>query len=407
MGQPLVADRRRPELVHASPGDGHVAAVHRGPRRALEAIVVALDDPTHSPEADEREIGDAGGWRADGERLAPEALPDLPRERIVARLLATGLWTALRARPFGNVARPSDTPRALLVTAIDTRPLAPDPTVVIASRRQAFANGLAVLGRLLDGPLFLCTAPDADVPAGDPARVRHVEFAGPHPAGLAGTQIHFLAPASAGAPTWHVDYQDVIAIGLLFTTGRLSVERVVALAGPMVRRPRLVRTRLGANVSNLLDGELLDGSCRVLSGSVLDGRRASGPLDYLGRYHAQIAVVPESRAPRPAATTHTWSYHSLWSRLRGRARGDTFDTSRHGPRGPLLTLPSLDRVMPLDVLPAPLLRALMVADDEALEALGGLELEEEDLALCAFLCPGKIAWGRLLRAALTRLSRHA
>lgn len=387
-GDVLFRDRRAPEIVFTSPGAGVVEAIHRGLRRALRSVVIRLEG------------SDEVRW----EPIERSRLAELDPAAARDALLRTGLWTSLRTRPFGRIPRPDARPAALFVTAIDTNPLAPDPAVVIGARRDAFLDGLTVLGRLVDAPIFLSRAPGADVPAGDPGRVAVAEFAGPHPAGLVGTHVHLLAPAGRRRTVWHVGHQDVIAIGATFATGRPALERVVALAGPMVRRPRLVRTRHGASIEDLTRGELLEGPCRLVSGSVLSGRLAARPVHHLGPYHVQISVLPDER-PAELVTAlsprRAWSIHRpLWP-----SRRRAFTTSLHGRPQPMIPVDTFERVMPLDVLPAPLFRALLAGDLETAEALGCLELEEEDLALATLVCPAKIDYGRLLRAALGELAK--
>ena len=172
------------------------------------------------------------------------------REQVLEKLLASGMWTALRTRPYSRVPTPETVPHSIFVTAIDTNPLAGDPAVVLAGQEEAFSRGLDALARLTDGELFLCKAPGSAVPGGN-GTVTVAEFAGPHPAGLAGTHIHFLDPVSATKSVFWINYQDVAEIGRLFATGKLSPQRVVALGGPVVKRPRLLRTRRGACISEL------------------------------------------------------------------------------------------------------------------------------------------------------------
>lgn len=387
-GQPLVADRRDPRIVYTAPGGGTVAAIHLGERRALRAVVVSLDGD-----------GDAVRFPVH----APSALPSLARETVIDTLLQSGMWTALRSRPFGRVPLPEAVPRAIFVTAIDTAPLAVRPEVVIAEHRDNFGHGLVIVGRIADCPVFLCTAPGSDLADRGDSRVTHASFAGPHPAGLAGTHIHFLCPAALGREVWYIGYQDVIAIGRLFTTGRLWTERVVALAGPAVHRPRLVRTRLGADVAELVDGELAPGPVRVISGSVLSGRRVAPPVGYLGRYHTQVSVLNEE-APGTRSVHPAFSAAGLGRLFRRRPM--RLSTALHGEPAAILPLGSFERVMPLDVLPTPLLRALVVGDTERALDLGCLELEEEDLALCTFVCAGKLDYGALLRRTLTQIEKE-
>lgn len=387
LGQAVLADRRRPEIRVTAPGSGVVRAVNRGERRALESLVIELDG-----DEEERFASHSAG-----------EIERMERSRVVAQLLASGLWCALRARPYDSIPGPSGAPGSVFVTAIDTEPLAPRPEWTIALRAADFEAGLSAVARLTDGPVFLCKAPGAEIPAGDPDRITIAEFAGPHPAGLVGTHIHHLDPVGPDRSVWHVGYQDAIAIGALFTRGRLSVERVVALAGPAVRRPRLLRTRLGASTEELVRGELRDVECRVVSGSVLSGRRAAGHGAYLGRYHHQVCAVVEGEAPRGR-----WLAPGRGGRAVGLLRrGAPWTTSRNGRPAALLPLGTFDRVVPLDLQPAPLLRALASGDTESALELGALELAEEDLALCAFLCPSKLDYGPLLRSTLDELERSA
>jgi Na+-transporting NADH:ubiquinone oxidoreductase subunit A len=388
LGEPVAADRRDPRIVFTAFGSGTVSAIHLGERRSLLSMVLSLDGED-----------DEVTFRAH----APTALSALPRETVMETLLRSGLWTALRSRPFGRIPLPEDKPRAIFVTAIDTNPLAARPEAVIADQREHFAHGLAVIGRLADCPVFLCTAPGSEIGDTNAGDIIHVAFSGPHPAGLVGTHIHVLSPAGIGRAAWYLGYQDVIAIGRLFTTGRLWTERMVALAGPPVRRPRLVRTRLGADLTELVVDELEAGPVRVVSGSVLSGRRAAAPVDYLGRYHGQVSVLSEAVTDtRPA---RSWLKASLLGWLI-RREPSAPSTALNGEPAAMLPLGLFERVTPLDILPTPLLRALAVGDTERALDLGCLELEEEDLALCTFVCPSKLDYGALLRRTLMQIEKE-
>ena len=378
-GQPLVADRRDPRVALPAPGGGTVTAILRGERRSVRAVVVSLDE-------------------ADGESFAVPVPSGRTAEAVTGALLASGLWTALRTRPFGRIPEPGTKPAALFVTAIDTNPGAPDPAVVLAGEEAAFRAGLDVLASLTEGPVYLCTAPGSAVPDGNPERITRATFAGPHPAGLAGTHIHFLCPAGLARTVWHVNYADAAAIGTLFTTGRVPLARTVALAGPAVRSPRLVRTRLGADLAELTAGEVADGAVRIVSGSVLSGRRAVPPAAFLGRTHLQVSVLhePALQAPGPAFSA------SGWKRWLSRAPV-AFTTARHGARTALFPNGAYERVMPLDILPTLLLRALLIGDEERAMDLGCLELDEEDVALCTFVCAANQLHGPSLRTMLDRI----
>lgn len=372
LGQLLFADKGNEGARFVSPGCGEVVAVHRGARRRLLSVVVRLE-------------GD------DEEPLPAPAGDD--RRGVRDALVASGLWTAIRARPFGRIPQPDAAPASIFVTAIDTDPLAPDPARVLEGRGDDFVRGLRLLTKLTDGPVRLCRAPGAAIPGDGVEGVEVHEFAGPHPAGLVGTHVHLLDPVDEGRAVWHVGHPDVAAMGELFRTGRLPVERVVALAGPMVERPALVSTRLGASVEDLLRGRLRAGASRAISGSVLSGRAAAGPVAFLGRYHRQVSVLSDER-PR-----------SFLAWLRPRALRPSFTTAAHGEPRAIVPTAAYERVLPLDLLPVPLFQALAVGDLERAQELGCLELEEEDLALCAYVCPSKSDLGAWLRATLMAIER--
>ena len=394
LGQPLFADKKHPEITINAPGAGVVRKIHRGARRVLQSIIIDLSG------ADEERFQSA----------EPSELAGLERAFVVENLLKSGLWTSLRTRPYSKLPEPTSSPHAIFVTAIDTNVLAPDPAIIIADAREDFCNGLAVLSRLTDGKVFLCKADGADVPAPDLAMLEVADFAGPHPAGLPGTHIHFLSPVSANRTVWTVGYQDAIAIGRLFTTGRLNPERIISFAGPPVREPRLVRTRAGAALEPLVRDGIADMECRMLSGPVLSGYRASGWAAYLGRYHQQVAVLQEGRRREffgwIAPGRNKFSVTNAFTSSFRRGRRYDFTTTQNGSARAMVPIGSYERIMPLDILPTQLLRALLVGDTDMAQKLGCLELDEEDLALCSFVCPGKHDFGPLLRDNLERIEKE-
>lgn len=384
LGQPLYADKSNPGINFTSPGSGIITRVNRGERRILQSVVVDLD----------------GDDAEEFPRVSPGELADLDADTVRETLLASGLWTAFRTRPFSKIPAPESSPRAIFVTAIDTNPLAPDPGIVIDDDPDAFALGLSLVQKLVHGPIYVCTADTANIECPNDLPFRHAVFQGPHPAGLPGTHIHFLEPVSESKTVWHIGYQDVMAMARLFTTGRLSVERIVAIGGPMIESPRLVRTRLGANTSELINDSLRPGDVRVISGSVLSGHRASGWARYLGRYHQQVAVLQEGNPReflsfiRPGSGKFS-SARAFVGKLFGKSY--RFTTSQNGSPRAMVSIGSFEQVMPLDILPTPLLKALLVRDTDGARDLGCLELDEEDLALCSFVCNGKYEYGPHLR----------
>ena len=395
LGDPLFTDKQIPGVAFTSPGAGIVRAVNRGQRRVLQSVVVDLD----------------GDDAVDFGAVNEATLAGTSADALEETLRASGLWTAFRTRPFSKVPAAGARPHALFVTAMDSHPLAPDAEVVVADAAADFARGLDLVARLSQGPVYVCTRPDTGIAVPDTDPFVHATFAGPHPAGLPGTHIHFLDPVSEKKTVWNISCDDVIAIARLLTSGRLPVERVISLAGPMVARPRLLRTRLGASTETLVDGELQDDvDTRVISGSVLSGTRASDWAAWLGRYHNQLTALPEGRDREFLGWAlpggNKFSAIRAYTGAIFRRRGRKLTTSQNGSPRAMVPIGNFERVMPLDVLPAPLLKALLVRDTEAARALGCLELDEEDLALLTFVCSGKYDYGPALRENLTDIQKH-
>ena len=396
LGQPLFTDKKTAGVRYTAPGSGVVTAIHRGAKRVLQSVVIRL-------EGDEEETFN---------RYGQQELIQLSAAQVQENLLASGLWTALRTRPYSKVPAPDSKPHSIFVTAMDTNPLALQPEVVINEYHEDFANGLSVIAQLTEGPVFVCKSPETTILTPPSERLKIAEFSGPHPAGLVGTHIHFLDPVSATKTVWYLNYQDVIAIGKLFTTGRLWVERIIALGGPPVLKPRLLRIRLGANTNDLLLGELQDVECRAISGSVLSGRRAAGWASYLGRYHTQLSVLAEGREREflgwimPGKNKFSILNVFLSSLSRATRKFALTTTQNGSPRAMVPVGNNYEQVMPLDILPTQLLRSLLVGDTEMAQSLGCLELDEEDLALCSFVCVGKYDYGPVLRKNLTQIEKE-
>jgi len=395
LGQLLFIDKKTPGVRYTSPGAGRIAGVHRGQKRRFLSIVIDLEGEDEETFAsyDDR------------------ALSGLDRDAVVENLVQSGLWTSLRARPYSKVPPPDgEPPRSIFVSAMDTHPLAPDPVPILESKQAMFARGLRVLGKLTEGKVWLCKRPGVSVPGADVDGVATEEFEGPHPAGLPGTHMHFLDPVSEKRISWWVGYQDVIAIGHLFATGRLLVDRIVSLAGPSVKEPRLLRTRMGASLDDLSRDELREGMNRIVSGSVLSGRTAAGPEAYLGRYHHQVSVLEEGTEreflgwQKPGFDKY--SIKGVFASALGPGRRFAFTTSTQGSRRAIVPIGSYEKVMPLDIVATVLLKALITEDTEQAQLLGALELDEEDLALCTFVCPGKYEYGEILRRNLTRIEQE-
>jgi Na+-transporting NADH:ubiquinone oxidoreductase subunit A len=400
-GQALIADKRGAGIVYTAPAAGEVVAINRGARRALQSVVIAVQE----------QAGDSAEDQVTFSAYTGRDVDIVGAEEATALLLESGLWTALRTRPFSKVPLPGTTPRAIFVTAMDTNPLAPPIQPMLEGREADLNAGLTVLKKLTPGRVYVCKDEATRITPSISSRAQVEVFAGPHPAGNVGTHIHFLEPVSLHRVVWHIGVQDVLAIGKLFRTGRLDVGRLIAFAGPGVKRPRLLRTRLGASTDAIVQGELYDAEMRVLSGSVLSGRAASGAIfGYLGRFHQQISVIREGREREflgwlaPGADKFSITSAFL-SRLMPDRKFD-FTTSTNGSPRAIVPIGLYERVMPLDILPTFLLKSLAANDIERAQQLGCLELDEEDLALCTFVCPGKSNFGEMLRRNLDYIEKE-
>lgn len=412
-GQLLFEDRKQPGVRFTSPAAGTVAAVNRGAKRALISVVVRVD-------ASDRASGGAQVDLASYTGRHPSALS---REEVEALLVESGDWAALRARPFGRTAAPGSTPKSIFVTAMSTEPFAPAADRVAEGRAGDLKGGLAALARLTDGPVYLCRAPGTLAAVEASGQVRIEEFVGPHPAGAPGLHIHTLDPVDRNKLVWQVGLQDTLAIGRLFANGEPDVSRIVALAGPPVGRPRLLRTRLGAALADVTRGEIgggaeavPDDAVRVVSGSPLSGRTAVGegaPAElhgYLGRFHDTISVLEDDHSRRFLG----WLQPGFGAFSRARAfassllprRSFAMTTTTYGSPRAIVPIGLYESVFPWDLQPTFLLKSLVAGDIERAEELGCLELLEDDLALCTFVCPGKTEYGPYLRDALELIEKE-
>ncbi|PHS23172.1 MAG: NADH:ubiquinone reductase (Na(+)-transporting) subunit A [Methylophaga sp.] len=395
LGEALFTDKKNPGVQFTSPASGTIKAINRGPRRVLQSIVIDLD----------------GSDEVTFEKYDSTQLAELNREDVKQNLLASGLWTAIRTRPYSKSPTLEAIPSSIFVTAMDTNPLAADPSVIINEYSADYANGLTILSRLTDGKVFICQAEGVNTANTAQANIETHSFSGPHPAGLASTHIHFLDPVNANKTVWQIGYQDVIAIGKLFTTGKLWVERIISLAGPLVNNPRLIRTRLGANTEDLVRDEVQYVQLRVISGSILHGHTATNWAGFLGRFHQQISVIEESNEReffgwiKPVGKNKFSILNIFISKALGKKQLN-LTTSQNGSPRAMVPIGNFEMVMPLDILPTQLLRALVVKDTDSAQALGCLELDEEDLSLCSFVCSGKFDYGPMLRTNLTQIEKE-
>ena len=394
LGQPLFEDKKNPGVLITSPACGKIEAINRGDRRALQSIVIEV-------EAEEK--------AEEFKSFTAEELVSATSESVRHQLITSGMWAAFRTRPYSKIPTVDSSPSNVFISVLDTEPLSPDPEKIVNLRLEDFNFGISVLKRLIDCPIHISVSENSSLEIIEDEQVKKHRFSGPHPAGLVGTHMHYISPASLTNVNWTIGYQDLMAIGSLFKTGYVSTERVIALSGPQVNEPRYIKTRLGACTDELTAGELTQRENRIISGSVISGREAIGSYAYLGRYHNQISVIAEPNSkdrefmnwltPGP----RKFSKIPLFLSSLFPKKIFKFKALMNGSDRPIVPIGVYEEVLPLNMLPAMLLRNVVLMDTEKIQDLGGLELDEEDLSLCSYVCPGKYDFGSLLRAGLNKI----
>ena len=394
LGQPLFEDKKNPGVLITSPAGGKIEAINRGDRRALQSIVIEVETEEKAEQFNS---------------FSNEDLVSASSDSVRQQLISSGMWTAFRTRPYSKIPSVDSSPSNVFISVLDTEPLSPDPEKIVNPRLDDFNFGILVLKQLVDCPIHISVSEISTLEITEDDQVKKHRFSGPHPAGLVGTHMHFISPASLSNVNWTIGYQDLIAIGSLFKTGCVSTERVIALSGPQVNEPRYIKTRLGACTDELTAGELTQRENRIISGSVISGREAIGSYAYLGRYHNQVSVIaePNSRdrefmnwlTPGP----RKFSKIPLFLSSIFPKKIFKFKALMNGSDRPIVPIGVYEEVLPLNMLPAMLLRNVVLMDTEKIQDLGGLELDEEDLSLCSYVCPGKYDFGSLLRAGLNKI----
>jgi len=394
-GQLIFEDKKTAGVKYTAPAAGIVSAINRGYQRVFESLVIDVE----------------GDDSVTFDKHAANAITGLGREKVQAQLVESGLWTNLRVRPFSKVPALDAEFAAVFINAMDSNPLAADPQAIINENDEsqaAFVAGVDALANL-SSETFVVSAAGASIPKAN-ASVKSETFSGPHPAGLTGTHIHFLKPVSESRQVLTANYQDVMAIGRLFLSGEIDTRRVISLAGPQVTKPRLIRTVVGANLAQITDGELKSGLTRVISGSVLSGRTSEGVLTFLGSTANQVTALVEGKQRdfmgwlSPGSERHSLLNIYISKLMPGKKFA--FNTNTNGSARAMVPVGTYENVMPLDILPTQLLRALIVGDMDTAIKLGCLELDEEDLALCTYACPGKYEFGPILRDNLTTIEKE-
>ena len=386
-GTPLFHDKIHPEILFTSPVSGKVLSITRGDRRKLLEIVV---------EKNGDEFIDFG-------KSDPASLS---REKIKETLLISGLWPAVRQRPYHIVAHPNDVPKAIFISGFDTAPLAPDYNFIMDnSSATLFRSGINALKKLTDGKinLVLNGKGDSSELLKKAAEVEISHFSGPHPAGNVGVHIHHLDPINKGEIAWFVNLQDVVAIGRLFEEGIYNHERIIALTGSEVLHPQYYKVHSGASISDLVKDNVKAVNLRYISGNILTGARVE-PDGYIGYYDSQVTVIPEGDYYEffgwMMPGIDKFSFSKTFASSLIPQKSFSLDTNLHGGERAFVMTGQYEKVVPMDIYPMQLLKAILAEDIDLMENLGIYEIAEEDFALCEFICPSKIEIQSIVRKGL-------
>lgn len=393
-GQKLFEDKKNPGVFFTAPVSGKVTAIERGEKRVFQTLVIEKQ----------------GEDKIDFGKSEASQLQTLSRDKVVEKLIESGEWTAFRTRPFNKSPQIDSKPVSIFVNLMNTNPLAPSTQTILEGQEEHLKNGLTILKTLTDGKVFVCKSPELKLSVNADDQITIKEFSGIHPAGNVGTHIHFLSPVSMSKIVWHIDFQDLINVAKLFTTGHTHSEKVVALCGPSVKNPRLVKTNWGADLSEIVKDQLSAGENRVISGSVFYGRNLQGAFHFLGRFASQITALKEGREREflgwHAPGLDKFSISRVFLSAFTPKRKFGFNTSMQGSHRAMVPIGLYEDVMPLDILPTQLLRSLVCRDTDSAQQLGCLELAEEDLALCTYVDTGKVDYGPILKENLEIIEKE-
>jgi Na+-transporting NADH:ubiquinone oxidoreductase subunit A len=374
-GQKLLEDKKNPGVYVNSPANGSISSINRGDKRRFLSIEIDCNDDVESLVFKTPENAD----------------------ETLKLIQDSGLWSSFKTRPFNRTPKIDALPKAIFVNACDTNPLSTDPFNIIKIDQDLFNLGLKTLASVFSIPIHCCyqnTNFDMSIES-----INYHQFTGPHPAGLTSTHIHNIYPVGKNRTVWSIGYQDCISLGYLLQKNKIRTSKIIALSGENVFEPKLLRTRIGSNISSLTAGKIEDNS-RLISGSVIYGHTAESAMDFLGSFHNQVSVIPnEYEEPfmswlLPGSKIHSKLNVFLSSFIK--PKSFTFNTAMNGSDRAIVPISSYEEVMPLNIMTTQLLKALATYDLEMLIDLGVLELAEEDLALCSYVCPSKYDYSSLL-----------
>ncbi|WP_372648308.1 Na(+)-translocating NADH-quinone reductase subunit A [Draconibacterium sp.] len=390
-GEALFYDKYHPEILFTAPLGGKVVSINRGERRKILEVVIATDE----------KVGSAEFKKADPSSLSAEEVKE--------QILKSGIWPFIKKRPYGIIANPEEKPKAIYISTFDTAPLAPDYNFVLDGQLDTFQTGVNALAQLTEGKVNLGVSKDSAFTA-----VKNVvvnTFEGPHPAGNVGIQIANTSPINKGEVVWTINVQDVLFIGRLFETGNVDFTKTVALTGSEVQTPKYYQTTVGAPIATLVGGKLVDADYnqRIISGNVLTGTKVSAK-SFLGYYDSQISVIPEGDEyeflgwadPGFNKFSATKAYFGkLFPK-----KEYTMNANIHGGERAFVLSNQYEKLVPMDILPVYLLKAILVNDIDKMENFGIYEVIEEDFALCEYACTSKIEVQKILREGINTMIKE-
>lgn len=375
-GTPILIDKAMDQVIYAAPVSGEIVEVKRGEKRKLLEIKILADQSVSHESFGKIDLNQ-------------------DRDALATKLASTGVWPNIIQRPYGIVANPADTPKAIYISGFDTHPLAPDYAFTLKGEEKYFQAGIDTLAKLTSGKVHLNIDGSKPAPAiySGVKNAQINQFSGPHPAGNVGTQIHHIAPINKGDLVWTVSPIGVVQIGKAVLEGIYDASKVIALTGSELTKTGYVKTYVGANVSTLVKGNLNSGHVRVITGNVLTGEKVQME-GFMGFYHNQITVIPEGDYEEFLGwlkpSTSKLSFHKAIGMLSFLNKGEfKVDTNTHGEERPFVVTGTFEKVMPMDILPTYLFKAIIAEDFDEMEELGLYELVEEDVALCEFVDPSK------------------
>ncbi len=398
-GDPLFHDKSNPSIKFTAPVSGEIVAINRGEKRVIQEIVILADKKNSF------------------KNFGTTPLNALSEEAVKEKMLLSGAWVHLKQRPFNIIADPNVKPKAIFISGFNTAPLSADINLQLANKSDIFQIGIDILNKLANGNVFIGLP--ADKPLIDTLKncknTTNSFFDGPHPSGLVGVQIHFTRPINKGDYVFTIAPQDVLIIGKLFKEGIYDTKKLVALVGSSFKTNAYIETYVGTSIGDIIKTNLNEGKNRIISGNILCGTQIKED-NYLGFYDDTLTIIPEGDEaeflgwllptyPRPSA-----SRAFVWlSRLfqKGKESGFEVNANMHGEERAYVVTNEYEKVMPMDILPNYLIKAIMANDIDKMEQLGIYEVVEEDLALCEFVCTSKIDVQSILRKGLNYALKEA